>query len=101
MPPPSERPFAVREPKLQKTPGGAPEAEAVKPVQGRDEKAAQKVRVISEQRGPVDVRAAGSRRAGGKPGTPSAASGQLRPLDRSVEPQKEPVPGPGDCSRDR
>ena len=81
-PPPSERPFAAREQQLQKNPGRALEPGAVKSVQSRDDKTAQKVRVISEQGGAVDARAAGSRRAGGKPGAP--APDQLRPLDRSV-----------------
>ncbi|MHB1186352.1 DUF6600 domain-containing protein [Thiobacillus sp.] len=100
-PPPVERPFAVREQQLQKTPGRAPAPEAVKPVPGRDDSTAQKVRVIGEQRGAVDARAAGSRRASGKPDAPAAAPGQLKPLDRSVEPVKEPEPVPGDRSRDK
>jgi hypothetical protein len=100
-PPPVERPFAVREQLLQKTPGRAPAPEAVKPVSGRDDNTAQKVRVIGEQRGAVDARAAGSRRGSGKPGTPAATPGQLKPLDRSVEPAKESEPMPGDRSRDK
>ncbi|MGZ9058413.1 MAG: DUF6600 domain-containing protein, partial [Burkholderiaceae bacterium] len=96
-PPPSERPFAAREQQLKKTPGRAPAPDAAKPVPGRDDSAAQKVRVIGEQRGAVDARAAGSRRDSGKPGTP----GQLHPLDRSVEPASESGPGPGDRSRDK
>jgi len=98
-PPPSERPFAAREQQLKKTPGRAPAPDAVKPVPGRDDSAAQKVRVIGEQRGAVDARATGSRRDSGKPGTP--APGQLRPLDRSVDPASESGPGPGDRSRDK
>jgi flagellar biosynthesis GTPase FlhF len=94
-PPPGERPFAVREQQLQKTPGRAPEPAAVKPAPGRDDSTAQKVRVIGEQRGAVDARAAGSRRTGDRPGTPAAVPGKLKPLDRSVEPEKEPGPGPG------
>ncbi|HJX57376.1 MAG TPA: DUF6600 domain-containing protein, partial [Thiobacillus sp.] len=97
VPPPSARPFAAREQQLKKTPGRAPAPDVVKPVPGRDDSAAQKVRVIGEQRGAVDARAAGSRRDSGKPGTP----GQLRPLDRSVEPASESGPGPGDRSRDK
>jgi hypothetical protein len=100
-PPPGERPFAAREQQLQKNPGLAPEPSAVKPVPGRADDTAQKVRVIGEQRGAVDARAAGSRRGGDKPGTPSAAPGQLRPLDRSVEPAKESGPGTRDRSRDK
>jgi hypothetical protein len=96
-PPPSERPFAAREQQLKKAPGRAPAPDVVKPVPGRDDSAAQKVRVIGEQRGAVDARAAGSRRDSGKPGTP----GQLRPLDRSVEPASESGPRPGDRSRDK
>ena len=98
-PPPSERPFAVREQQLQKTPGRAPAPEAVKPAPDRADKAAQQVRVIGEQPGAVDARAAGSRRGGAKPGTP--APGQLRPLDRSVEPVNEPVREPGNRNRDK
>ena len=98
-PPPGERPFAVREQQLQKTPGRAPAPEAVKPVPGRDDTTAQKVRVIGEQRGAVDARAAGSRRGDVKPGTTAPA--QLKPLDRSVEPAKEPESVPGDRSRDK
>jgi hypothetical protein len=100
-PPPGERPFAAREQQLQKNPGRAPEPSAAKSVQSRDDKSAQKVRVIGEQRGAVDARAAGSRRAGDKPVTPSAAPGQLRPLDRSVEPAKESGPGTSDQSLDK
>jgi len=100
-PPPGERPFAAREQQLQKNPGRAPEPGTVKSVQSRDVNTAQKLRVISEQRGAVDARAAGSSRGGGKPNTPAATAGQLRPLDRSVEPVKEPVPVPGDRSRDK
>ena len=61
----------------------------------RADKAAQQVRVIGEQPGAVDARAAGSRRGGAKPGTP--APGQLRPLDRSIEPVREP----GNRNRDK
>lgn len=100
-PPPGERPFAVREQQLQKTPGRAPEPDAAKPVQGRDDRTAQKVRVISEQRGAVDARAAGSRRPVDKPGMPAVVPGKLKPLDRSIEPEKEPGPVPGDRSRDK
>ena len=100
-PPPGERPFAVREQQLQKTPGRAPESVAVKPVQGRDDSTAQKVRVIGEQRDAVDARAAASRRGGGKPDAPAAATGKLRPLDRSVEPAVDSRPMPDDRSRDK
>jgi len=100
-PPPGERPFAAREQQLRKNPGLAPEPSAVKSVPGRDDDTARKVRVIGEQRDAVDARAAGSRRGGGKPDTPAAAPGQPRPLDRSVEPEKESGPGPGDRSRDK
>jgi len=100
-PPPPERPFAVREQQLQKTPGRAPAPEAVKPAPGRDDNTAQKVRVIGDQPAAVDARAAGSRRGGGKPDAPAAAPGQLKPLDRSVEPAKESGPVPGDRSRDK
>ena len=97
-PPPGERPFAAREQQLQKNPGRALEPSAVESVQSRDVNTDQKVRVIGEQRGAVDTRAAGSRRAGGKPGTPSIAPGQLRPLDRSAQPTNESKPGTGDHS---
>lgn len=101
-PPPGEPPFAVREQQLQKTPGRAPEPGAVKSVPGRDDDStAQKVRVITEQRGTVDARATGSRRAGDKPVTPATAPGQLRPLDRTVEPARESAPGSSDRSRDK
>jgi len=100
-PPPGERSFAAREQLLQKSPGWAPEPAAVKSVPGHVDSAAQKVRVIGEQRGAVDARAAGSRRGGGKPDTPATAPGQLRPLDRSVNPLNESVPVPGDRSRDK
>jgi hypothetical protein len=100
-PPPAERPFAAREQQLQNHPGRAPEPSAVKSVQSRDENTARKVRVIGEQRGALDARAAGSRRGDGKPDTPAATPGQLRPLDRSVEPAKESGPVPGDRSRDK
>ena len=96
-PPPGERPFAAREQQLQKNPGRAPEPSAVKPLPGRADDTAQKVRVTGEQRGAVDARAAGSRRDGDKPGTPA----KLQPLDRSVEPAKEFGPGPGDRGRDK
>ncbi|MDO8262456.1 MAG: hypothetical protein Q7T21_04440, partial [Gallionella sp.] len=92
-PPPGERPFAAREQELQKRPGRALEPSAVKSVQN--------VRVIGEQRGAVDARAAGPGRGGSEPGTPSAAPGQLRPLDRSAEPAKESGPGTVDHSRDK
>ena len=69
-PPPGERPFAVREQQLQKNPGRAPEPGAVKPVPGRADNTAQKVRVIGEQRGAVDARAAGSRRRATSPAHP-------------------------------
>ncbi len=85
-PPPVERPFSAREQQLQKNPGRAPEPSAVRSVQGRDDKATRNVRVIGEQKGAVNARDAGSRRGGGKPGTPSAAPGKLQPLNRSVEP---------------
>jgi hypothetical protein len=101
VPPPTERPFAVREPQLQKTPGRPPAADAVKSTPGRDDRAAQKVRVIGDQPGAVDARAAGSRRGGGKPDTPAAAAGQLKPLDRSLEPENESAPTPGNRSRDK
>ena len=100
-PPPGERPFAAREQQLRKNPGLAPEPSAVKSVPGRDDDTARKVRVIGEQRDAVDARAAGSRRGGGKPDTPAAAPGQPRPLDRSVEPEKESGPGTRDRSRDK
>jgi hypothetical protein len=100
-PPPGASPFAAREQQLQKNPGRAPEPNVVKSVQSRDDKTARNVSVIGEQHGAVDARAAGSRRAGDKPGTPSSVPGQLRPLDRSVEPAKEPGPGMIDHSRDK
>ena len=100
-PPPAERPFAVREQQLQKNPGRAPAPDAVKPVPGRDDDTAQKVRVIGEQRGAVDARAAASRRGGGKPVASAAATGQLRPLDRSVEPAVDSRPMRDDRSRDK
>ncbi|MDI6748493.1 MAG: hypothetical protein QMD17_15255, partial [Rhodocyclaceae bacterium] len=100
-PPPGELPFAAREQQLLKNPGRAPEPSAVKPVPGRDDDTAQKVRVIGEQRDVVDARAAEPRRGGGKPGAPSATPGQLRPLDRSAEPAKESGPGTVDHSRDK
>jgi hypothetical protein len=99
-PPPGERPFAAREQQLQKNPGRALEPRAVESVQSRDVNTAQNVRVIGEQRGAVDARAAGARRAGGKPGSPSVAPGQLRPLDRSAQPTNESKPGTGDHSLD-
>ncbi|MBS1133182.1 MAG: hypothetical protein H6R02_323 [Burkholderiaceae bacterium] len=100
-PPPAERPFAVREQQLQKNPGRAPAPDTVKPVPGRDDDTAQKVRVIGEQRGAVDARAAASRRGGGKPDASAAATGQLRPLDRSVEPAVDSRPMRDDRSRDK
>jgi hypothetical protein len=100
-PPPAERPFAAREQQLQKHPGRAPEPSAVKSEQSRDDNTARKVRVIGEQRGALDARAAGSRRGGGNPDTTAATPGQLRPLDRSVEPANESGPVPGDRSRDK
>ncbi|MBE0627854.1 MAG: hypothetical protein IH606_23930 [Burkholderiales bacterium] len=95
-PPPAERPFAAREQQLQKHPGRAPELSAVTSVQSRDDNTAQKVRVIGEQRGALDARAAGSRRGGAKPDTSAATPGQPRALDRSVEPTNESGPVPGD-----
>ncbi len=91
-PPPGERPFAAREQELQKNPGRVLEPGSVKSVQSRDDKAALNVRVIGEQRGAVDARAAGSTRTGDKPGAPSAAPAQLAPLNRSIEPAKEAGP---------
>lgn len=70
-------------------------------MQSRDDKTARNVSVIGEQRGVVYARAAGSRRAGEKPGTPSSAPIQLRPLDRSIEPAKESAPGTSDHGRDK
>ncbi len=96
-PPPGERPFAAREQQLQKQPGRAPEPATVKPVQSRDDNTTQKVRVIGEQPGAVDARAAGSRRGGGKPDKPAS----LQPLDRSIEPANGSRPAPGDRIRDK
>jgi hypothetical protein len=98
-PPPKERPFAVREQQFQKAPGRVPPPAAVKPMQGRGDDTERKLRVIGEQRGAVDAREAGTRRES-QSGKPAAAPRQLRPLDRSVEPEKEPQPRPGDRSRD-
>jgi hypothetical protein len=100
-PPPGERPFAAREQQLQKHPGRAPEPAAVKPMPGSDDNTAHKVRVIGHQSDAVDARAAGSRRGGGKPGTPAAAPAKLQPLDRSIEPAIIPKPAPGERSRDK
>ena len=70
-PPPGERPFAAREQQLQKNPGRAPEhLTPSNPCRVGTTSTAQKVRVIGEQRGAVDARAAGSRRSGDKPGPP-------------------------------
>ena len=95
-PPPDERPFAAREQQLQQHPGRAPAPVAVNAVPGREDNAAQKVRVIDAQRGAVDARAAGSRLGGAKPDTPAAAPPKLQVLDRSVEPAKLPKAAPGD-----
>ncbi len=98
-PPPGERPFAAREQQLQKNPGRALEPHAGKSVQSSDVNTAHNVRVIGEQRGAVDARAAGSRRGGDKSGAGAAASGQLQPLDRSAEPGNGSKPGTGDHGR--
>ena len=99
-PPPGGLPFALREQQLQKNPGRAPESAAVKPVPGRVDITAQKVRVIGEQPGAVDARAAGSRRGSSRADAPAAAPGQLKPLDRSVEPPSGPGPGTDDRGGD-
>ena len=99
-PPPGGPPFAMREQQLQKNPGRVPEPAAVKSVPGRVDITAQKVRVIGEQPGAVDARAAGSRRGSSRADAPAAAPGQLKPLDRSVEPVNGPGPGPDDRGRD-
>ena len=100
-PPSGERSFAARERQLQKHPGRALEPSAVDTVPSRDDNTARKVRVIGEQPGAVDARAAGSRRGGGKPDTPAVASDPSRALDRPLEPANESGPGPGDRSRDK
>ena len=100
-PPPGERPFAAREQQLQKNPGRALEPRAVEPAQSRDGNTAQNVRVIGEQHGAVDARAAGSRRGGDMPDARAATPGQLQPLDRSTETGNGSGPGAGDHSRDK
>ena len=57
-------------------------------MQGRDDGTAQKVRVISEQRGAVNARAAGSRCSGDKPDAPAAES-RLMPDGRSRDKEQE------------
>jgi hypothetical protein len=61
-PPPNERPFITREQQLRQNPGHVPEPRAVESAPSRDTTARQNVRVIPEQHGAVDARAAGSRR---------------------------------------
>ncbi len=90
-PPPAVLPFAKREKLLQKSPGRAPEPAAAETVQSSDTKPAKNVRVIGEQKDAVDVRAAGSRRAG--------KSAQPQPLDRSVETRKAPEGGKADTQQ--
>lgn len=90
-PPAQEHPFAAREPQLQRTPGRALEsAAAAKPRQN--------VHVVIEQRGNVDVRAAGSRRDGRESGA-AATPSQLKPLNR--ERRTESVPNTAEQPRQR
>jgi hypothetical protein len=100
-PPPEIRSFAARKQQLEKHPGQTPELSTAESEQSHNDKATRNIRVIGEQRGAVNARDAGSRRSGGKPGTPSGTPGQLQPLDRSVEPANGSEPGTSDQSRDK
>ncbi len=89
-PPPAQRPFAAREPLLQRTPGRAPEVSSAEAAPERKEDSARKVRVVEEKRGAVDVRESTPPRANGGPAAQAAPPATLQPLDRSVKPGKGP-----------
>ncbi|MGA8147955.1 MAG: DUF6600 domain-containing protein [Gallionellaceae bacterium] len=76
-PPPNVSPFVARAQLLQKNPGQAPNPAAVR----QDAVTAPQVRVIGQQPGAINARAAGPRSSGDRP---AAAPGQMKPLDRST-----------------
>lgn len=92
-PPPAERPFAARARQLQQHPGRAEEPDADNAVRSRGDSKARKVRVIGNQHEAVDARKAGPRRDGSQRDSGSGKPGQMRPLDRSVEPAATPKSG--------
>ncbi len=86
---PAPRPFAAREPQLQRTPGRAAEVDPAEAVPEREASAARKVRVVSGKRAAADVRESapqGADRESAPEATPPAT---LQPLDRSARPAKE------------
>ncbi|MGH9591688.1 MAG: DUF6600 domain-containing protein, partial [Bryobacteraceae bacterium] len=80
-PPPVERALAARIQPLQKNPGQPLESGAVNSLQNRG--TLPNLRVLGEQRGAVDARAAGSSRSGATTGAPANLPGQLQPMDRT------------------
>ncbi|PKM07972.1 MAG: hypothetical protein CVV14_06235 [Gammaproteobacteria bacterium HGW-Gammaproteobacteria-4] len=99
-PPPAERPFAARARQLQQQPGRAEEPVADNAARNRSDGKARNVRVIGDQPKAVDARKAGSRRDGEQRGSGSAKPGQMRPLDRSVEPAATSRSGAGNRTGD-
>ncbi len=100
-PPPSERPFSAREQQLQKNPGRVPVPDAGDSVRSRGANATRNIRVIGDQQGAVNARAAASRRggdtSGARPGTPV----KLQPLGRTIEPAKKTGARTGDRERNK
>jgi len=85
-PPPRERPFAAREEQLKRSAGRVPEPIATEPARASSE-ATPGVRVIPEQRTPVNARAQGPRRRDAEPTTQTPG---IRPPPSRDQPTDSP-----------
>jgi len=86
-PPPRERPFAAREEQLR---GRAGEPIAAQPVPGASTEATPGVRVIPEQRTPVNARAQEPRRRDAEPATDAQGIGSRPARDRPTDSPRQP-----------
>jgi hypothetical protein len=92
-PPPRERPFAAREDQLKRSAGRVPQAVAAQPVPGASTQTTPRVRVIPEQRAPVNARAQGPRGRDGEPATDAegirSRPSRDQPTDSLRQPRRE------------
>ncbi len=84
-PPPRERPFAAREQQLQRNPGQVPQPRAVEPAPSPAVGTTPNVRVISEQRTPVNAGAQAPRRRDPEQGADAERIPARQSRDRPTE----------------
>lgn len=90
-PPPRERPFAAREEQLKRSAGRVPEPVATEPAPRASSEVTPGVRVIPEQRTPVDARAQGPRRRDAEPTTQTPGIRPPPSRDRPTDSLRQPA----------